>query len=411
MFFSHQTLFLARTALTNLLRHKARSLLTIISIIVGIATVIATLAIGRGAQEKIRSRLEKIGTNSLSIYTGSPSQYTGGKSSQAPKRLNIYDVEFLRSFDPGIAYVSSLTRAHESTVTYRNKQTRSPLTGLEPEGLIISNRKIKLGRNFLPSDLQTTAAVAILGGACAEALFGQSNPLDKVIFIEKNPFKIIGVLESQESPYQYYDINKEIYLPHSTCKRISGYRPEYVQNIIMSIHPWADITQIERLIKRAMRARHQLGTNDPDDFTIWNQSSMMAAAEQSSETLNLLLLIIASLSLLVGGLGVSNIMLVTVKERTKEIGIRMALGASPLMILIQFLFESIFLCIIGGCIGVLLGICIPHVLAFFVNWNVVVSASSIFFSVLSTSLIGLFFGYWPAYKASRLTIVMALQDS
>ena len=192
---------------------------------------------------------------------------------------------------------------------------------------------------------------------------------------------------------------------------MSNCRPEHVGNIIMSINPNADITQVERLIKRAMRARHQLASGDPDDFTIWNQSSMMDAAEKSSQTLNLLLLIIASLSLFVGGLGVSNIMLVTVKERTKEIGIRMALGASPTMILVQFLLESIFLCIIGGIIGVILGIGIPHLLTFFVNWHIVVSSSSIFLSVCSTSLIGLFFGYWPAHKASRLTIVTALQDT
>lgn len=401
-----QTLFLARTAFTNLLRHKARSFLTILSIIIGIATVIATLAIGRGAQEKIRSRLAKMGTNALSLYAGAM-----GNNRTTPKLLTIYDVEFLRQFDTRITYVSGLSRMHEQSITYLNKSSSSPISGIEPNGFLISNRKLKNGRNFIPSDLYTNAPVAILGGGCAETLFGQSNPLNKVIFINKTPFKVIGVLESQESPYANYDINKEIYIPLSTCKRMSNCRPEHVGNIIMSINPNADITQVERLIKRAMRARHQLASGDPDDFTIWNQSSMMDAAEKSSQTLNLLLLIIASLSLFVGGLGVSNIMLVTVKERTKEIGIRMALGASPTMILVQFLLESIFLCIIGGIIGVILGIGIPHLLTFFVNWHIVVSSSSIFLSVCSTSLIGLFFGYWPAHKASRLTIVTALQDT
>ncbi len=407
MYITQQFSFLTRTACTNLYRHKTRSFLTILSIIIGIATVIATLAIGRGAQEKIRSRLSKMGINALSIYPGAMHL----NNSEIKKQLTIYDVQFLRTFDTRIVRVSGLCRQKETPTTYLNKKINTPITGIEPDGLLITNRELKMGRNFLPSDMQTNAQVAILGSGCAESLFGYSNPLGKIIFINKTPFRVIGVLQHQESPYSFYDINKEIYLPLSTGKRMLGSNHSIVHNIIMSVATSADMNQVERLIRRAMRARHQLDAKSPDDFTIWNQSSMMAAAEQSSQTLNLLLLIIASLSLFVGGLGVSNIMLVTVKERTKEIGIRMALGASPRAILIQFLLESILLCIIGGVIGVLLGIAIPHILSFFIQWQVVVSLSSIIWSVLSTSLIGLFFGYWPARRASRITIVTALQDN
>jgi len=405
MYHPDQIIFLARTALTNLYRHKTRSFLTILSIIIGIATVIATLAIGRGAQEKIRSRFAKLGTNSLSIYAGS------AHGNEVKKLLTTYDVDFLRTFDERITLVSGLCRHKEVLTTYQNKKVKTPLTGLEPEGLTITNRKLILGRNFLPPDLHTAATVAIIGAGCAEALFGQSNPLGKIIFIDRSPFKVIGVLESQESPYSFYDTNKEIYMPLSTCKRLLASNHTQVHNIILSIDTPSSIAQVERLIRRAMRARHQLAPTAADDFTIWNQSSMMAAAEQSSHTLNLLLLIIASLSLFVGGLGVSNIMLITVKERTKEIGIRMALGASPTMILMQFLLESIFLCLAGGVIGVLIGICTPYVIALFAQWPVIISVPSLIYSVLSTSLIGLFFGYWPARQASRLTIVTALQDN
>ncbi|MDQ5940858.1 MAG: putative transport system permease protein [Candidatus Dependentiae bacterium] len=400
--------FLLETAISSLSRHKGRSLLTILSIIIGIATVIATLAIGRGAQEKIRDRLANLGTNLLSVYAGSPN--FGGPSAKEFMPLTTHDVDFFRSFDPRIRAVSGVCRYKETDVLYQNKKIGSSISGVEPTALHINNRQLNKGRNFLVADMQTYAPHVIVGYEVARTLFGCSNPLGKVVTIEEKKFTVIGVLEEKESPYTFHNINKEVFLPLTTCKRLMGRQNNVLHTIIMSIDEKADITQVERLLKRALRARHRIGTKSPDDFTIWNQSSMMAAAEQSSQTFNLFLLIVASLSLFVGGLGVSNIMLVTVTERTKEIGIRMALGASPTIILAQFLVESVILCLIGGFIGTLLGILVPHIVALFTDWNVVVSLSSILLSVIITSMIGLFFGFWPARRASRLTIVDALND-
>jgi len=399
--------FLLETAFSSLSRHKGRSLLTILSIIIGIATVIATLAIGRGAQEKIRDRITNLGTNFLAIYGGSPSFV---QSTKGYLPLTTHDVEFLRSFDSRIDAACGVCRYGDAEATYQNKKATASIAGAEPDGLRISNRELSRGRNFIAADILTSAPYTILGAEIASSLFGASDPLGKAITIDQRKFTVIGVLKEKESSHTFHNINKELFLPLTTCKRLMGRHNNIVHSIMLSIDKKADIHQVERLIKRALRARHRLEPKDPDDFTVFNQSSMIAAAEQSSQTFNLFLLIVASLSLLVGGLGVSNIMLVTVTERTREIGIRMALGASPTMILAQFLTESVILCVIGGLIGTLLGTTVPHIIALFTDWNVVVSLSSIVLSVLITTLIGLFFGFWPARRASKLTIVDALND-
>ncbi len=402
--------FLIATSWTTITRNKSRSLLTIISIIIGIATVIATLAIGRGAQEKIRSRIASMGTNVLSLYAGNAA-FAKSSPAKSVAKPTLRDVEFFRTLSPAIVAVSGLVRYKDITLTYRTKSTTAPLSGSQPEALIISNRRLAKGRMYQSHDLHTKAAVMVLGSKTAETLFGSHDPIGKIVRVENNPFTVIGVLAPVENHSNFYDNNNEVYFPLSTAKRLSGNTlNDSVHNIIFSIAADANIHVLEQLIRRVMRARHQLLPGTPDDFTIWNQSSMMAAAEESSSTFNLFLLIVASLSLLVGGLGVSNIMLVTVTERTQEIGIRMALGASPAIILAHFILEAIILCVIGGCIGALIGIATPHALAFFLQWPVVVTPLSVGMSIAATALIGLFFGFLPARRAARLTIVDALNS-
>lgn len=401
--------FLVSTALANIIRHKIRSLLTIISIIIGIATVIATLAIGRGAQEKVRQKFESMGSNALSINPGSP-QFTGMGNGRSCQSITEEDVAFLRSFDPRITHVAGFVRSKDVEFTYKNKKSSVPLTGTEPDALTIGNRTIKRGRNLLPGDLFTQAKVVVIGSEVAKELFGESDPVSKVVMIDKTPFTVVGVLTEKESPYAFYNVNKEAFMPLGTCKKMMKMNGSAIHTVSVSIDKDTDIKQVERLLKRAFRARHKLEAGTPEDFTIWNLASMMAAAEQSSQTLSLLILIVASLSLFVGGLGVSNLMLVTVSERTREIGIRMALGASPAVILWQFLIESILLCGIGGMMGALLGIGASKLIAMFVGWNVVVTPYSILINILITSLIGLFFGFWPARRAAKLTVVQALHD-
>jgi putative ABC transport system permease protein len=402
--------FLITTAFTTITRNKSRSLLTILSIIIGIATVIATLAIGRGAQEKIRSRIASMGNNVLSLYAGN-TNLPHTSHTKTISKLTLRDVEFFKTLDPAIMYVGGLSRYKDVTLSYYKKTTSAPLTGTQPDVLRITNRTLLVGRNYQASDIYNKASVIILGSKTAEALFGSTDPIGKIVRVENYPFTVIGVLKPIENHSTFYDNNNEVYMPLTTAKRLAGNGlNDYIQNIIFSLTPDADTSSIERLIKRILRARHQLTPGTPDDFTIWNQSSMMVAAEESSSTFNLFLLIVASLSLLVGGLGVSNIMLVTVTERTQEIGIRMALGASPFLILMQFILEATILCSIGGCIGALLGITTPYILASVLKWPILVTPFSVCMSILMTTLIGLFFGFLPARRAARLSIVDALND-
>jgi len=407
---AHISWFLLSTAASNVSRHKGRSLLTVLSIIIGIATVIATLGIGRGAQEKIRRRLADLGTNSLILYPGSMGPRISGVKTPP---LTDRDTLFLKSFDSRILKVAGTLRTKNTDIAFQNKKISAPLAGTEPDALAISKRTMLAGRNFVSADLECSAHYAILGSSAAKNLFANADPISKPISIDGRPFTVIGVLAPKENDSSFYDANLEVFLPLTTCRRLIDKhfaRSLTVHSIVISVDETADIAQVERLVKRAMRARHQLAAEDKDDFTIWNQSSMMQAAEQSSQTFNLFLLIVASLSLLVGGLGVSNIMLVTVTERTKEIGIRMALGASPAIILWQFLFESVLLCVLGGLIGTLLGLTTPFFLRFFTDWEVVISPLSILLSVGTTTLIGLVFGFWPARRAAHLTIVDALNE-
>ena len=404
----HATAFLLNTALANIRRHKGRSFLTILSIIIGIATVIATIGIGSGAQEKIRSRLANIGTNALFLYPGGMSPPSGNKKIPA---LTEDDAAFFRSFDERILKVAGQIRTRDTDITYHNKTIKAPLVGCQPDALSISKKELAFGRYFLEADLQSASPYAIIGSSVAQKLFGRINPVSKHIIINERPFTIIGVLKPKGEASSFNDINGEIFIPLSTCRRqLYKHTTRIVHVIMLSLREGCDTTQVERLIKRAMRARHQISSGDPDDFSILNQSSMMQAAEQSSQTFNLFLLIVASLSLLVGGLGVSNIMLVTVTERTREIGIRMALGASPRMIMAQFLTESIILCLIGGLSGTLLGIATPLALAPLTGWTILISTQSVLVSVCATSLLGLVFGLLPAYRAAHLVIVDALNN-
>lgn len=400
--------FLVHTALANIARHKGRSFLTILSIIIGIATVIATIGIGRGAQEKIRSRLENIGTNALFLYAGGMNPRPGG---QKTIPLTQEDAEFFRSFDNRIAKVSAEIRTKETTVVYKNKTAKVSLTGCEQETFSITKKELAGGRHFLAADLERAAPYAIIGPGVAQKLFGKINPIRKTVIIDERPFIVIGALKPKGGADTSFETNMEIFIPLSTCRRLlSKQRTRTVHTIMISLQGSCDMAQVERLLKRAMRARHQLSNGEPDDFTIYNQSSMIEAAQQSSQTFNLFLLIVASLSLLVGGLGVSNIMLVTVTERTREIGIRMALGASPRMIMAQFLTESMILCLVGGILGTLLGIAAPFTLAPLTGWTILISGKSVLLSVCATCLLGLIFGILPAYRAAHLVIVDALNN-
>lgn len=403
--------FLFGTAVRSLAQHKGRSLLTILSIIVGIAAVVATLAIGKGAEEKIRRRIASMGTNMLFVHVGN--HLNTGATTQTKKTsthwLRMSDLPFFRSLCPEITHLSPIHNLQNKLISHNNKRIIAPITGCAASYFHICQRKIALGRAFTSQDEAEHASVVVLGSEAALELFKGANPLGKMITIKKTPFRVVGVLQEAENFNSFRNKNMELYVPFSTSKRKLTKMPlDLVTGVAISVRERHHLEKVERTIRRALRSRHSLQAGEPDDFTMWNQQGMAQAAQESSHVFNLFLFIVASLSLLVGGIGVMNIMLVSVTERTKEIGIRMALGAPPTLILQQFLIESVMLCCIGGIIGIALGVSVPILVASITGWEVIVSPASVIIALCITTIIGIFFGYWPARKASRLAIVEAL---
>ncbi|MGD1997846.1 MAG: ABC transporter permease [Candidatus Dependentiae bacterium] len=406
-------LFLFGTAVRSLAQHKGRSLLTILSIIVGIAAVVATLAIGKGAEEKIRRRINGMGTNMLFVHVGN--NLNTGATTQTKKTsthwLRMSDLNSFKALCPQITHISPVHNIPNKLVRYNNKRIIAPITGCASSYFHIGRRQIGLGRLFTPQDEAEHANVVVLGSDAALELFKGANPLGKTLMIKKIPFTVVGVLQEAENFTSFRNKNMELYVPFSTSKRKLTKMPlDLVSGLALSVGKATDLEKVERSIRRALRNRHSLQPGEPDDFTIWNQHGMAQAAQESSSVFNLFLFIVASLSLLVGGIGVMNIMLVSVTERTKEIGIRMALGAPPPMILYQFLIESVLLCCVGGIIGIGLGVSVPVLVSSLTGWEVIVSPGSVLMALVITTAIGVFFGYWPARKASRLAIVEALID-
>jgi putative ABC transport system permease protein len=406
-------LFLGATALSHLRRTKWRSLLTISSIIIGIAAVIATLGIGRGVQEKILDRINSFGVNALYLHAGTMGQAATSQTKKQHKTIALtgHDADFLRNHPLIEGRIASTIHARKQQITFQNKTVSADLTGIEPGYLSMTKMKLTQGRDFLPHELLHRAPVVVIGSRVAQELFRARSALNETVVINSRPFRVIGVLDEAENTSSFHDRNLAAYLPLSVAHRHFTTLPEgRVHSILISLPSESQSSDAERTVRRIMRARHKLQPEQADDFTIWNQSSMATAAQASAQMLNLLLLIIASLSLLVGGIGVSNIMLVSVSERTKEIGIRMSLGASPRIILLQFLIESMMLCFFGGVLGVALGTTLPKAIAGLLGWKVIITWQSIVVSVGITIMIGLLFGYLPARRAARLAIVDALND-
>jgi putative ABC transport system permease protein len=406
-------LLLLRVSLNSLLHHKGRALLTMLGIIIGVSAIIATLAIGRGAEKKIQAQISAMGENSLSIYSGDI--FSVGKSVTSKRKktqwLRQRDVLALEKQLPHIKQISPFMNS-KNTVNYSNKYIRCDIKGGNESFLKITKRVIKIGTGLNANHIAKSSKVIVLGSKIRKTLFGHENPLGKKIKIDKTIFRVIGVVDEIKDFFgSHRDPNDDVYMPFSTMRHyVLKQRSKVIHGIEMNAHSEDDLPVLRRQSQRIMRARHKLEKSDPDDFTIFDQQSIAKAGKEASRIMQLFLLIIASISLIVGGVGVMNIMLVSVTERTKEIGIRMALGATRALVLRQFLYESLVLCFLGGTIGVAFGVAIPSIVSMFTDWRSEVSMISILTSFGVTTLVGLFFGYYPARKASMMNPVEALAD-
>ncbi len=398
-----------KMAVVSLKINKMRSMLTSLGIIIGVSAVIIMLAVGTGAREKVQKDMESMGSNLLTIRSASAK--TGGVRMGMGTRptLTIKDAEAIKKNARGISAVSSVS-TESKQLTYGNQNWASTVYGINPEYFYIKNYEIDMGRGFTPEDIKNSAKVAVIGATVASELFGDLDPRDRIMRVGGIPFKVIGTLKSKGSmgPMDQDDL---IFIPITTAqKKVFGTTfPGTVSMIVVKGSDPDDVSLAEQDIEELLVARHRIGKNQENDFEIRNSAEFQEKMKSTVQTFAILLASIASVSLLVGGIGIMNIMLVSVTERTKEIGIRMAIGAKPSDIRVQFLIESFLLSIIGGLIGVTVGILGAELVQISGVMSVSISLFSIVLSLGFSGAIGVLFGYYPAYKASLLNPIDALR--
>lgn len=399
-------LLLTKTAFRSLNNHKTRSLLTTLGIIIGIVSIIAVMSIGQGAKYKVKKEIEKLGTNFMIVLASAPKNFgqRGGvnltlkKSDVAAITTECDDVNLI---SPGVLI--------PVTAVYEGANWQTSIYGVAENYTIIRNWKLTNGNFFTDQEVRAGAKVAVLGKTVAREVFDSIDPIGKTIRIKKLPFKVVGVMEEMGKTPDGRDQDDAIFVPITTAQRKLKGTDKY-SALLMSSKNKDRLGIAAEQVRSVLRQQHKLDAGDEDDFTLFTQDDISKASDAASEVLNILLLVIASISLLVGGIGIMNIMLVSVTERTKEIGIRMALGATTAMILRQFLIEAVAICLFGGTVGIALGIGVAELVGSALSWPIVISMEAIGLSLGSSIIIGLFFGYYPAHKAAHLNPIDALID-
>ena len=396
-----------RIALRALARNKLRSFLTMLGIIIGVGAVIAMVAIGEGAKATIRSQIASLGTNVLIILPGTTSQGGVRVGFGSVNTLTDGDVRAIREEIRSVAFASPVLRRAEQVVA-GNLNWGTLAQGVAPEYQHIRDWQVIEGRFLHDGDIENDAKVAVLGQTVVRNLFGNDDPLDTVIRIRNIPFRIVGILAVKGQSSQGSDQDDVILIPYTTMqKRLM--RITYVQTIMASAVSADRVEEAQEQVTLLLRQRHRIQPDREDDFFIRNLSDISEAASGSARVMAILLGAVASISLLVGGIGIMNIMLVSVTERTREIGIRMAVGARSHDIMLQFLVEAVVMAATGGCIGILLGIGSSEVLKFWAQWPTLVSPAIVAIAFLFSGAVGIFFGFYPAQKAANLDPIDALR--
>ncbi|MBI4746549.1 MAG: ABC transporter permease [Deltaproteobacteria bacterium] len=390
--------------------NKMRSALTMLGIIIGVGAVITMLAVGTGARQRISEQIASMGSNLLIVLPGAST--TGGARMGAGSQMTLStsDAEAIQRECPAVLYVAPVLGG-VAQVVYGNQNWSTSVTGTTPAMLVVRDWALSEGRPFAEEDVRSASKVCLLGQTVVDNLFGNIYPIGQVIRIIKVPFTVIGVLDGKGQSPNGQDQDDTIYIPVTTAqKKIFGTTfPGMVRVIMVKAKGAEELSQAQKQITELLRQRHRIGQKQDDDFTVRNLTQMMQAAEQSARIMALLLGSIAGVSLLVGGIGIMNIMLVSVTERTREIGIRMAVGAKTWDIRLQFLIEALILSLIGGGVGILIGVSGSQVLSNIAGWPTIVSLYSILLAFSFSGVVGIFFGFYPAMKASLLDPIEALR--
>jgi putative ABC transport system permease protein len=401
-----------RVALQAVAANPMRSALTILGIVIGVGSVIAMIAVGRGATQRIQDQIRSIGSNILIVLSGSSTAGGLRAGSGTLLRLTEEDAAAIQAECPAVDLAVPTVRG-TAQIVFGNQNWSTVVQGGTPDYLAARDWPLASGEPFTPQDQAAATKVALLGQTVAQNLFGDSDPVGQIIRIKKVPFTVLGVLSPKgQSPWGQ-DQDDLVVVPLSTAKRrvlgVSQANARAVSSIMVRAREAGLQKEAEEQVAALLRQRHRLQPDQDDDFTVRNLSEVFAAQEASARVMAVLLGAIASVSLLVGGIGIMNIMLVSVTERTREIGLRMAVGARGRDILLQFLIEAVTLALLGGIIGTGLGLLGSAVLARFGDWAVTVDASALLLAFLFSAGVGIFFGFYPAKRAAELNPIEALR--
>ena len=398
-----------KLALRALARNKMRSMLTMLGIIIGVGAVIAMVGIGQGASASIQSQISQLGDNMLYVSAGSSNAGGARGGSGSAATLSVEDIQAIENEIPSVRATSPNIRASGQLVFgNQNWVASSGILGVSEKFPEIRLWQVESGEFFNENDVKSGARVAVLGKTVADNLFAGMDPIGQTLRVRNLPFRVIGVLASKGQSQFGQDQDDTVLIPYTAAQKKLLSITHVPMAMVSAVSADATFTA-ERQITELLRQRHRLAPNEENDFSVRNLTDIAEAANASSSIMTNLLASIAGVSLLVGGIGIMNIMLVSVTERTREIGVRMAIGARSGVIRRQFLIESITISLVGGIIGALLGVAASIGISSTLNWPTLISPASIFISVIFSALVGVAFGYYPARKAAALDPIEALR--